>query len=376
VIDVSLEKALPGFTLSVAWAAHARVVALFGASGAGKSVTLQCLAGLQRPDRGRIIVDGETYVDRELGVDVPARARRVGYVFQGYALFPHLTVAENLAYGLAGRPRARRAQRVAELIERLGLRGLADKRPATLSGGQQQRVALGRAIAPEPRLLLLDEPLSALDAPLRRQLRDDLATVLRDLPMTTVLVTHDVAEAFHLADHIVVYDGGRVVQQSPKAELLSRPSSRHVARLLGVRNILDATVREVGETTVTLDWMGHAIIAAHAAHHPASAPGAPIAFFVRPEYIRLVRKDRPAGELARRTNLLAGTVVEEIDSGTTYTLRFAADAAPGEAAPPLLEIDIPKLAHEMLGVARERRWEVAIQPSAVQLLPRGQAARD
>jgi hypothetical protein len=138
-----------------------------------------------------------------------------------------------------------------------------------------------------------------------------------------------------------------------------------------VRNILEATVREVGKTTVTLDWMGHAIVAAYAAQLPAIAPGARVAFFVRPEYIRLVRKDRPAGELARRTNVLGGTVVEAIDSGTTYTLRFAADAASGEDAPPLLEIDIPKLAHEMLAVARERRWEVAIQPSAVQLLPRG-----
>ncbi len=174
MLSVTLTKRFPGFTLDVSWEADDRIVALFGPSGAGKSLTLGCLAGLVRPDTGRIVVNGRTFDDVAGGVHLPPQARRLGYVFQGYALFPHLTVAENVAFGLRDRPRAERRRRAGEVLERLGLGEVADRHPRELSGGQQQRVALGRALAPDPELLLLDEPLSALDAPLRRQLRDEL----------------------------------------------------------------------------------------------------------------------------------------------------------------------------------------------------------
>jgi molybdate transport system ATP-binding protein len=224
-VDVALTKRFPTFTLEVAWTAAEGVVVLFGPSGSGKSLTLRCLAGLERPDGGRIVINGRTFFDTGTGVNLAPQARRLGYVFQGYALFPHLTVGQNVAFGLRGRPRSERRQRVAEVIARLGLDGLEHRAPRELSGGQQQRVALGRALAVDPELLLLDEPLSALDAPLRRQLRDDLERTLRDWRIPAVLVTHDLAEAYQLADRVIVYDHGRVIQASSKAEFLWQPSS-------------------------------------------------------------------------------------------------------------------------------------------------------
>jgi molybdate transport system ATP-binding protein len=385
VLSVDIKKALPGFTLDVTWEAGQEVVALFGASGAGKSLTLQCLAGLARPDRGRITLRGRLLFDASAPgrprVDVPARERRVGYVFQGYALFPHLSVEENIAFGLHAVGRAERRRRVAELVARLGLAGLERQTPGALSGGQQQRVALGRALARDPEVVLLDEPFSALDAPLRRQLRDELGTLLRREARTTVLVTHDVGEAFQLADRIVVYDRGRVVQSAPKAELLSRPASEQVARLLGVRNVLAGTVESASPQEIVLRWRGHSLSAANNAAHPyLPSPNARTAFFIRPEYIRLIRKDRPAGEHTREMNVFSGSVVGEIDLGTSYAVLFTLDRAAAEAsAAPAgnngaapgydLEIDVPKLVYEMLGVARDRRWQVAIQRSAVQVLP-------
>ncbi len=157
----------------------------------------------------------------------------------GTFCFPHLTVAQNTGYGLHGWPREQRVARVVEVLSRLGLADLARRYPRELSGGQQQRVALGRALAPDPAILLLDEPLSALDAPLRRQLRGELVATLQDWGKTTVLVTHDVAEAYELADQIVVYDGGRVLQSAARRDAIRRPSSEAVARIMGMRNILE-----------------------------------------------------------------------------------------------------------------------------------------
>lgn len=211
MLSVDIRLRLSEFTLEVAWAAEERVVALVGPSGSGKSLTLHCIAGLTRPEVGRIVVDQRSLFDSARHVEVPSRARRIGYVFQGYALFPHLSVADNVAYGLKGHPRRERARRTVEVLVRLGLTDLARRFPGEISGGQQQRVALGRALATGPALLLLDEPFSALDAPLRRRLRREIAQLIRDWGIPTVVVTHDLADVAHLADRVVVYDQGRVL---------------------------------------------------------------------------------------------------------------------------------------------------------------------
>jgi molybdate transport system ATP-binding protein len=371
MLSVSVTKRLPGFTLDASWTGHEAVVALVGPSGAGKSLTLHCLAGLVRPDLGRIVVADRDLFDSGAGVDVPPKARRLGYVFQGYALFPHLSVEDNVAFGLRGRPREERGRRTREVVERLGLRGLERRRPSELSGGQQQRVALGRALAVDPDLLLLDEPLSALDVPLRRQLRHDLARTLREWGKATVLVTHDLVEAYQIADRVVIYEDGRVLATAPKSDLLWQPTSERVARLIGMRNLLRGTVVKATPEVIQLQWRGQTL---EAVNSPSRlflpSPGTPLAFFIRPEYIRLVRKDRPALSDRRHMNLLEGELVDEIDEGTIWMLLFRLDApgAPSQGAWDL-EIEIPKLVYEILDVGRDRRWELSLHRGAIQVLP-------
>jgi ABC-type sulfate/molybdate transport systems ATPase subunit len=210
-LAVRARRALPAFTLDVAFESAAGITALLGPSGSGKTLTLRAIAGLLRPDDGRIALRDRVLFDAALGIDTPARERRVGVVFQQYALFPHLTAAENVAYGLHALAPAERRDRVAECLALVGLTDRADHRPRALSGGQQQRVALARALAPSPDLLLLDEPLAALDAPLRARLGDELRALHERTGVPMVLVTHDPAEAARVADATVYLETGHVV---------------------------------------------------------------------------------------------------------------------------------------------------------------------
>lgn len=230
-VDISLE--LAGFDLRVAFAAEQGITALFGPSGAGKTMTLRCIAGLTRPTRGIIAVENDSVFDSDLDLDVPPRLRRVGYVFQQYALFPHLDVAANVAFGIRGLRPAERVARVRTLLDLVGLKDMANRRPHELSGGQQQRVALARALAPEPRLLLLDEPFAAVDLRLRRRLRAELRSIHEVTRTPMLLVTHDLAEVRALADSVVLLDGGRVIASGPTDRVFSLPLTPEVAVLMG-----------------------------------------------------------------------------------------------------------------------------------------------
>jgi molybdate transport system ATP-binding protein len=218
------------------------VTVLFGPSGSGKTTVLRALAGLDRPDEGTIVYGGETWLDARKGLFVPARRRRVGLLFQDYALFPHLTASRNVAFGLHERGKAERHLRTAEAIALLRLDGLESRRPSELSGGQRQRVALARAIAPAPRLLLLDEPLSALDAPTREELRGELRALLVRLGVPTVVVTHDRIEALALGDRMAVMVDGRIRQHGPVGEVFEHPADHEVARCVGVDTVLAGRV--------------------------------------------------------------------------------------------------------------------------------------
>jgi molybdate transport system ATP-binding protein len=224
-LDLALRSRFGPFSLDVAFAAPAGITALFGPSGAGKSLTLRCIAGLEAVEAGRVVLDGRTLLDTDVGLSLPARERRIGYVFQNYALFPHLSVAANVAYGLGRRPRAERDERVVRMLGLVGLGGYGPRRVRELSGGEQQRVALVRALATEPALLLLDEPFAALDQRVRRRLRTELRRVHDTVGTPMLLVTHDLGEVRQLADWLVLYDGGRVLQAGPTVDVLARPAS-------------------------------------------------------------------------------------------------------------------------------------------------------
>ena len=222
--------------------ATAGTLVLFGPSGSGKTTILRCLAGLERPDRGRIVAGDEPWFDAEARIDLPPQRRRVGYLPQGFALFPHLDVRANVAFGMGGTPAAERADRVAELVRLLRLDGLEGRRPGQLSGGQQQRVALARALARRPRLLLLDEPLSALDTPTREALRGDLRQLLAASGVPAIVVTHDRSEAIVLGDRVAVIADGQIRQIGPLLEVFDQPVDESVARIVGVETVLPARV--------------------------------------------------------------------------------------------------------------------------------------
>jgi molybdate transport system ATP-binding protein len=212
--------------------AAGELIALIGPSGAGKTTVLRAIAGLYRPASGRIRCGGETWFDSDGGINRPAHRRRVGLVFQSYALFPHLTALGNIAAALGDLPSDKRRQRAEQLLGLVNLDGLGERRPAELSGGQQQRVALARALARDPEVLLLDEPFSAVDRRTRRILRDELIELRRTVRAPIILVTHDIDEAAALADRLIVIDAGIILQQGPAAELLALPASDRVRSAL------------------------------------------------------------------------------------------------------------------------------------------------
>jgi sulfate transport system ATP-binding protein len=285
--------ALDGVSLRVA---RGELVALLGPSGCGKTTLLRVLAGLETPDKGKVLFDG---------VDVthtPAASRNVGLVFQHYALFEHMTVFENVAFGLRVRraPRAHVDERVRELLTRVRLEGFAGRLPSQLSGGQRQRIALARALAAEPRVLLLDEPFGALDARVRQELRAWLRRLHAETGVTTVLVTHDREDAFEVADRVAVMNAGRLEQVGPPVEVFHEPASAWVMRFLG----------DVNE-------------------FPVSSPGGSTIGYVRPHEIELSRSLVDAASLA-------ATVLRVQSAGASVRVEFGAESARG---PLVAELD-------------------------------------
>lgn len=233
-LDVSLRASLPDFRLDLAFETSATgITALFGPSGAGKSLTLRHLAGLERAEAGHVRLGSRTLFDASAGVFARPRDRRIGLVFQEYALFPHLDVRANVAFGLHDRPRDARQRRVDELLSLMDLEGYGGRNPRSLSGGERQRVAIARALAPEPELLLLDEPFAALDFRVRGELRGALGEIQRHTSVPMILVTHALEDVRALADTLVLMDQGGVVTMGPTVSVLEDPPSANAAALVG-----------------------------------------------------------------------------------------------------------------------------------------------
>jgi molybdate transport system ATP-binding protein len=228
------------------------ITVLFGPSGCGKTTILRCLAGLIQPSAGQIRFGESVWFDSATGVCRTPQNRGIGYLFQEYALFPHLTVADNVGYGLSGLPREERRKRVMEMLNRFDLAGLQSRYPHQTSGGQQQRIALARVLIRKPQLLLLDEPLSALDNPTRELLRSELRRTLAGFHIPVILVTHDRTEAMALADHLLIMDRGRVCQQGSVADVFNHPIDMNVARMTGVETVVRGRVVAVADGLATI----------------------------------------------------------------------------------------------------------------------------
>jgi iron(III) transport system ATP-binding protein len=321
--------------------APGRISVLLGPSGCGKTTTLRCIAGLEDPDAGQIHIAGECVFDAARGINAPPERRDIGMVFQSYAIWPHMTVFENVALPLKARraPRDALADRVQKTLEMVGLATLADRSATKLSGGQQQRVALARCLASQPRLILLDEPLSNLDAKLRVEMRAEIKALQRRLQATMLFVTHDQEEALSLADDVFLFNHGRVVQFGAPRELYFHPRTRFAAEFLGKANLFPVTLSTAGAVVEIRARTDSSLLVCPAAQafRDLADPWA----MVRPEAWRIgatlegglpatvtdttfvgdrlmLRADTPLGE-----QLVSATGSDAIDPGTRVTLQIA-----------------------------------------------------
>jgi molybdate transport system ATP-binding protein len=309
LLEMAVRRRLGEFTLDAELVCARGPLVVIGPSGAGKSAALRVIAGVLRPDAGRIAVNGRLLLDTERGIDVPSQSRRVGYVPQDYALFPHLSVEANIGFGLRSLGREERRRRVAEMLALTGLAGQRALRPRELSGGQRQRVALARALAVRPDVLLLDEPFAALDAPTRAALLEDVRALIAQTETATVFVTHDRNEALRLGDGIAVMIGGRIRQVGSPAEVFGAPVDEEVAAFVGVETIASGRVRSVDGGMAVVDVGGQIVEGGIEA-----SAGADVLVCLRPEDVTLSASAGDARATSAR-NRLRGRVLRVTPSG-------------------------------------------------------------
>ncbi|KXS44393.1 MAG: molybdate ABC transporter, ATP-binding protein [Methanolobus sp. T82-4] len=306
------------FTLDAKFEMGDELVVLFGRSGSGKTTALQCISGLLEPNGGKIIVNDKVYFDCHKRINLPVQERSLGYVFQNYALFPHMDVKKNIAYGLKGWSDGEKESRVNEMLRLLHIEGLEDNYPSQLSGGQKQRVALARALAPKPDILLLDEPFSALDMVVRLNLRDKIKDIQRELGIPVLFITHNHVEAFTIADKIIVFHDGRVQQLGTPEDVFYHPKNHHVAELVGMSNLFrDAIVKEVDPASGTIVVQSEEMLVR--AEHPAIEKGTKISWGIRPENLRVLRKIGD-GTGMQDENIFDATVKSIVNKGSSKVI--------------------------------------------------------
>ena len=323
-LAVHLTKRLhSAFGLDVSFLAEPGVTILFGASGSGKTTILRCVAGLARPDSGRIAIGERALFNGDSGVDVAVRDRRLGYVFQQLALFPHLTVAQNIGYGLAGTPAGERQTRVVEAAGSFRIAGLLDRRPGQISGGERQRTALARALVTNPDALLLDEPLSALDYAIQLHIMDDLRRWNAERRIPILYVTHSHREAFALGDRLIALEQGRILASGSPHEVLDHPAQAPLAELAGFENVFAATVSARRERAGTMQCLLAGTSTEIEVPLGVAPVGAGIHVAIRAGDILLADRE-PVGLSAR--NVLRGEVIDCGMHGSTVVATIDADA--------------------------------------------------
>lgn len=360
-LQVSLRQEGPIPLDADLYCAGGQMQALVGPSGSGKTTLLRALAGLLKPKQGSIQCSGQCWFDSATRRFVPARQRRVGYVPQHFALFPHLSVLHNVMAGMPHRPPDLRASAARDLLERVNLGGLELRKPAELSGGQQQRVAVARALAREPQVLLLDEPFSAVDYATRERLYGELAALKQSLSMPMVMVTHDLREAMLLADQLTVLHRGKTLQTGKPLELVSRPASVDVARLVGIRNIYRGEiVGHAAEQSLTLLRFGADVL--KSPYRPELVPGRRVQWVIPSDGVVLHRRDRPSH--VERENQLQGMVdtVHPLGEITRMAVRLA------DEEHSLLWLDIPSHLARRNGIAAGIAATVSLSVAAIHVI--------
>jgi len=351
-LEISIEKALEYFNLEVGFRAGQGALGLLGASGAGKSMTLRMIAGIVAPDRGRIVLNGRVLYDSAIGEKISAAERKIGMVFQDYALFPRMTVAENVGFGLSRLQERERQARVQRQLESMHIAELADRYPSEISGGQRQRVAIARCMAIEPDALLFDEPFAALDPHLRRQTEEQLRATLAGYNGAVIFVTHDMEEAFRFCSDLLVLDSGKVIASGPKHQLFERPQTVVAARLTGCKNIaparrmatdciaVDAWNCELRTANPVPDALTHAGIRSHQiAFHPA----------------------------ADEENTFHCWLVATSEAPHEMTLYLRLHDAPQPGELPHLQADVPKDLWQTL-IVEPQPWRIRLDPARLLLL--------
>ncbi|MBI2919008.1 MAG: ABC transporter ATP-binding protein [Chloroflexi bacterium] len=366
MVRLDFRKRIGDFHLDVSLDMGEEVMVLFGPSGSGKTSILSCLAGLLAPDEGHITVNGDVVFEATGGRvlrNLPPQKRRVGYVFQDYALFPHMTVAQNVAYGLRGQPDV--PPRVEAVLKTMRLEDMAGRYPHQLSGGQQQRVAIARALVVQPRVLLLDEPFSALDTMVRDRLQHELVVLQEEWLLPIIYVTHSLGDAFAMGHRIAVVNEGRIEQVGPKEEILNCPRSRAVARFTGTRNIYEAQVLEATPQATTLSWEGRSVVA------PGStlAPGSGVTFCIRPEQVMLLREGDDSKE-----NVFRGEIANEVSRGPSISLFFRLDGGQSQDDYDL-EISLPIHVYARFHLDTQKRLAVSLKKEAIHLIPEASQGR-
>ncbi len=343
-------KESSGFALDLDFRAAAGVTVLFGPSGAGKTLALDSIAGFIRPDEGRILLDDAILFDAPSGVHLPPQARNCGYVFQNYALFPHMTLRQNLEFAAERRPRLERHRRVNEMIERFRLGETAGRRPHEVSGGERQRCSIARALIGAPKLLLLDEPAQGLDAPLRGEFYEILRQVRADFQTPILLVTHDLDECFELGEEMLVLTAGRIVQSGAPRDILDRPATLDVAKLLGAFNLLPAEIRALdpGRNTSRVQVAG---VELEGPYFPGRLKGDRVTICVRPEQLHAApRNGRPG------LNQMPAELQRAIEKPQFVRLEFSGG----------IVVDLPRAQYERQRDAKQ--WMIEFPASALRAL--------
>jgi molybdate transport system ATP-binding protein len=360
-LSVKLLKRVKGFALDVEWEIGNEVAVLLGSSGAGKSMTLQLIAGLMEPDAGFICSNGNIFFDKSSGINISPQQRSLGYVFQDRILFPHMTVRENIAYGLRSKSREERDTRVSDMIRLFRLEGLEKMPPSAISGGQKQRVALARALIERPKALLLDEPFTALDSSLRFEMRRLLQEIRNEFDIPVVLVTHDFEDAYLLGDHILIYINGRVEQVGGRDDIFQKPRSAKIAEFLGLKNLFRAKImrqdQQLHRLILEVDGLQFSM-SADSRRGPVEV-GREVDLFIRPEEVMIIREGKFVKDSLKQ-NIFEGKILDIADKETYHTVYF--QTKEGKI---LFEILIPNYAFRNLDLSIGKMVRIALREESL-----------